>query len=206
MVKLPLPPAPEELKREDSDFAALAEHTVLWRLHRTAGENVTAWTSCGSGDRRTPASTRMSRRPICQDRGVTYAALDIATCLAEVFQDRRVIDTARGAPYLTAWRPTRALHLLDLAGRWPIRNGASHLLNTGPHDLCRSWSRTIFSRWPDLDGLWHISAMTGEAEVTLFTATRDTFPARPLFSRPMSDPGTRGWIVAAAARIGYDVI
>ncbi len=181
MVKLPLPPAPEALKREDSDFYALAEQAVIWRLHRTAGDNVIPWNDL-------------------RYWGPSHARF------AEVFQDRRVVDTARGAPYLTAWRPARPLQLLDLTGRWPIRNGASHLLNTGPHDLCRSWSRTIYTRWPDLDGLWHISAMTGEPEVTLFTAARDSFPPQPMFSRPMADPGTRGWIVAAAAHIGYEVV
>jgi hypothetical protein len=206
VVKLPLPPAPEALRREDSDFYALAEQAVIWRLHRTAGDNVIPWNALRYWG---PSHARFDPHeppPHLQDRGVTYGALDIATCLAEVFQDRRVVDTARGAPYFTAWRPARPLQLLDLAGRWPIRNGASHLLNTGPHDLCRIWSRTIYTRWPDLDGLWHISAMTGKPQVSLFTAARDSFPPRPMFSRPMADPATRGWIAAAAAHIGYEVV
>ncbi|HEY3631734.1 MAG TPA: RES family NAD+ phosphorylase [Jatrophihabitantaceae bacterium] len=206
MVKLPLPPAPEALTWEDSDLSALAEHSVLWRLHRCAGENVVPWNELRFWG---PSHARFDPQeppPGPSERGVSYAALDVATCLAEVFQDRRVVDTSRGAPYLTAWRPTRALHLLDLTGTWPIRNGASHLLNSGPHDLCRGWARAIYTRWPDLDGLWHISAMTGQPEVTLYTAARDTFPARPLFSRPLDDPGTRGWIAAAAEQINYEVI
>jgi RES domain-containing protein len=206
VVKLPLPPAPEALTLEEGDLAPVARHTVLWRLHRTAGENVIAWNALRFWG---PSHARFDPQqppPGPSDRGVSYAALDITTCLAELFQDRRAVDTVRGAPYLTAWRPGRTLHLLDLTGTWPIRNGASHLINTGPHDLCRAWARAIDSRWADLDGLWHVSAMTGEPEIALFTAAADTFPPRPLFSRPLSDPGTRGWVAAAAEQIGYDLI
>lgn len=205
-MKLPLPPEPEALRREESDTVALADHTVLWRVHRTAGEHVVPWHELRYWG---PSHARFDPQeppPHLSDRGVCYAALDVTTCLAEVFQDRRVIDTARGAPYLTAWRPTRPLHLLDLTGSWPIRNGASHVINTGPHDLCRAWAHAIDTRWPDLDGLWHVSAMTGQPEITLFTAAAGTFPPRPLFSRPLADPGTRPWIVAAAAKIGYQVL
>jgi len=206
VVKLPLPPVSDALTLEEGDLTAVAVHIVLWRLHRTAGENVVAWNALRFWG---PSHARFDPQqppPGPSDRGVSYAALDITTCLAEVFQDRRVVDTARGAPYLTAWRPGRTVHLLDLTGTWPIRNGASHLLNTGPHDLCRAWARAIDARWPDLDGLWHVSAMNGQPEITLFTAAADAFPPRPLFSRPLSDPGTRGWITAAAEQIGYDVI
>jgi hypothetical protein len=206
VVKLPLPPAPETLAWEEGDLFALTRHTVLWRLHRCAGENVVPWNELRFWG---PSHARFDPQelpPGPSDRGVSYSSIDIATCLAEVFQDRRTVNTSRGSPYLTAWRPTRIMHLLDLSGTWPIRNGASHLLNTGPYDLCRGWARAIYRRWPDLDGLWHLSAMTGRPEVTMFTAARDTFPARPLFSRPLDDPGTRGWIVAAADEIGYEVI
>ncbi len=205
-MKLPLPPAPEALEREDGDLVALASHTVLWRAHRCAGEHVVPWHQLRYWG---PTGARFDPQPPPpgpSERGVGYTALDVATCLAEVFQQTRVIDTSRGAPYLTAWRPTRPLHLLDLTGGWPIRNGASHVMNTGPHELCRAWARAVVTRWPELDGLWHVSAMTGRPEVTLFTAAAATFPHRPLFSRPLADPGTRGWIAAAADLIGYAVV
>jgi hypothetical protein len=206
VVKLPLPPAPEALTWEEGDLSALPRHTVLWRLHRCAGENVVPWNELRFWG---PSHARFDPQeppPGPSDRGVSYVSADIATCLAEVFQDRRTVNTSRGSPYLTAWRPTRIMHLLDFTSTWPIRNGASHLLNTGPHDVCRAWARVIYTRWPDLDGLWHVSAMTGRPEVTMFTAARDAFPARPLFSRPLDDPGTLGWIAAAAEEIGYEVI
>ncbi|MCL2781018.1 MAG: RES family NAD+ phosphorylase [Actinomycetia bacterium] len=201
-----LPPPPERLRRQLDDTVALAGHTVLWRVHRTVGAHVVAWNQLRFWG---PSEARFDPQcppPRFQASGVAYTALDLPTCLAEVFQDRRVINTTRAAPYLTAWRPTRSLQLLDLTGDWPIRNGASHAINTGPHRVCRAWARAIHSAWDDLDGLWHVSAMTGRPEVTLFAHAATTFPDRPLFSRPLADPGTRGWIVAAAETIGYDVL
>jgi hypothetical protein len=41
--------------------------------------------------------------------------------------------------------------------------------------------------------------------VTLFTATADTFPDRPLLSLPPDQPGLRGPLLAAATEIGYRV-
>ena len=123
---------------------------------------------------------------------MTYAATDVVTCLAEVFAASRVVDVGRRAPYLTGWRPTRVLTLLDLTETWPIRNGASHLLTSGPKSVCRAWARAVDTEWPDLDGLWSVSTMTGRPMVTLFTAAADAFPRRPAFSRTAGQPGPPG--------------
>lgn len=69
--------------------------------------------------------------PRVQDRGVCYTAFDLPTAIAEVFQETRAVNLRRGAPWLTAWLPSRPLRLLDLTGLWPLRNGASHAINTG---------------------------------------------------------------------------
>jgi len=137
---------------------------------------------------------------------VTYTGLDVPTVIAEVFQLTRVIDTHRRAPYLTSSQPTRTLSLLDLTGTWPLRNGASHLLTSGPKRVCRQWARAIDGRWPDLDGLWSVSTMTGHPMLTLFTAAADAFPERPSFSRPLTTPALRGSLPAAAEGIGYRLV
>lgn len=138
-----------------------------------------------------------------QDRGVTYTALDLATALAEVFQLGRLIRRHHGGPYVSSWRPTRALALLDLTGKWPIRNGASYTINSGRRDHCRAWARAIHTAWPEFDGLYHHSSLTGEPLVTLFTHAADTFPARPAFSVPLDSPGLIPHVVTAARSIGY---
>lgn len=180
---------------------------MLWRVHRTTGNHVVAWDRL----RYWGPSAAMRFDPHepparVQDRGVSYTALDVPTALAEVFQHRRVISTRRDAPYLTGWIPSRALTLLDLTGNWPIHAGASHVINTGRRDFCRSWARAIHAAWPELDGLRHTSAMTGHDAIALFTAAADSFPARPLLSLPLDHPGLRAHILGAAAQIAYRIV
>jgi RES domain len=207
VVKLPLPPRPGELEFQREHLRVAPTTTVLWRVHRTIGEHVVPWNQLRYWG---PASAMRfdPHEPPAhvQDRGVTYAAVSVPTALAEVFQQTRVINTRRDAPYLTSWSPVRPLVLLDLAGTWPIKAGASHAINTGRRDHCRAWARTIHVARPDLDGLWHQSSMTGGEAVTLFTHAADSFPERPLLSKPLDHPGLRGRLLVAATEIGYRVV
>lgn len=207
MVKLPLPPSPEELLFPTEHLRVVATDVVLWRVHRTSGDHTVAWDKLRYWG---PASTmRFDPHvppPHVQDRAVSYTALGIPTALAEVFQRTRVVNTRRGTPYLTAWSPARPLTVLDLTGAWPIQADASYTLNGGRRDRCRAWARAIHAARPDLDGLWRHSSMTGGDAVTLFTHAADSFPARPLMSLPLDHPGLRGHLLAAAAQIRYRVV
>jgi hypothetical protein len=66
-----------------------------------------------------------------QDRGILYAAITGMTPFAEVFQETRVIDRRRNAPWLVAFDLARPLELLDLTDSWPTRAGASMAINSG---------------------------------------------------------------------------
>ncbi|GAB3199621.1 hypothetical protein GCM10027062_16790 [Nocardioides hungaricus] len=44
------------------------------------------------------------------------------------------------------------------------------------------WARAIGETWPDLDGLWSQSTLTGHTNVTLWPPATDAFPATPEFS------------------------
>lgn len=135
-----------------------------------------------------------------------YAAADLDTSLAEVFQLGRVIQPAGpNNPYLTVWRPARPLRLLDIRGRWPIRHGASHALNTGPQPVCRRWAHAIAIHRQRVDGILYASAMTGHDAIALFLPSADSFPARPELSLPLNDPGLVNAIRAAADRINYAI-
>ncbi len=205
-MRLGLPPSAEGLRASGGDWRTLRAGTVLWRVHRTAGPNVVGWNQLRywgpSGARFDPHVPPRSESEI----GVSYTATDVASALAEVFQDRRVVNTIRRAPYLTAWRTGRRLRLLDLAGTWPVRHGASHAINTGRHDLCRAWARAIYQRWPALDGLHVCSAMTGRPCVVLWSGAADSFPAAPSFSAPLSDPALRPYLYRATQEIGYTLL
>ena len=110
--------------------------------------------------------------PMAQDRGILYAATGddaIATCLAEVFQDTRLVDTRRNEPWLAAFTLMEDVSLLDLSGKWPTKAKASANFNSGPRPRCRRWSRTIYDAYPDLIGLYYASSMNGnEPAVVLY--------------------------------------
>lgn len=207
MVKLPLPPPSEELRFQPEHLYDLDRDVVLWRVHRAAGGHVVAWDQLRYwGPSATMRFDPHDPPARVQDRGVSYTARTVPTALAEVFQQRRVINNRRATPYLTGWRPARSLTLLDLTGTWPIYVGASHVINTGRRDLCRAWARAISSAWPELDGLRQHSAMTGGDAITLFTPAADSFPDRPLLSVPLDHPGLRAHLLRAAAQISYRVV
>lgn len=181
---------------------------VLWCIHRTRGEHVMEWNAMR---RYGPLpSARFAPHPEPPGpgaEGVTYAGVDIATALAEVFQETRVVDTASWAPQATAWVPARSLQLLDLTGTWALRNGAAAALTAAPRPTCREWARAIRSTWPDLDGLLYESTMTGHRNVVLWNPAVETFPARPSFSRSLSHPVL--WEVCrrvAVEDLGYAIV
>ncbi len=136
------------------------------------------------------------------DHAVLYAATDIATTVAEVFQTTRRIDLVSGAPHLTGWIPSRPLRLLDLTGTWPVRNGAASALQAAPRPTCRRWAAAIHDTWPDLDGVRATSTMTGLPVIVLWAPAADSFPDAPAFTRPLTQPHTRATVTQAAERLG----
>jgi RES domain-containing protein len=181
---------------------------VLWRIHRTQGGHVLAWNQLRSYG--PLPSMRWDPHPGPQPswtaEGVLYAAADVATSLAEVYQTTRVIDTRAGAPTLTAWQPHRSLRLLDLSGTWLLRNSAAAALLAAPRSTCPRWARAIYTTWPELDGLYVPSTMTGRPNVVLFNAAADSLPTMPSFSRPLTHPLVWSIAQAAAAEIGYHIL
>lgn len=204
-MKVPVsPPAP--LQRQDGDVADVQE--VLWRIHRTRGPHVVAWNALREYG--PLPNVRYDPQPTpagFHGEGVTYAAVDLATALAEVFQVTRVVDTVSWAPQATAWVPTRPLRLMDLTETWALRNGAAAALSAAPRRTCRNWARAIRTTWPDLDGLLAVSTMTGHHNVVLWNPAADSFPPGPAFSRPLAHPVL--WEVArrvAVQDLGYTII
>ena len=129
--------------------------------------------------------------PGVQDRGILYAAAGndaIATCVAEVFQDTRLVDTSRNDPWLAAFALVEDIALLDLGGKWPTAAGASANINSGPRPRCRRWSRAIYEAYPDLVGLYYASSINAnEPAVVLYERALKALPSVPVFNRSMSD-------------------
>lgn len=95
--------------------------------------------------------------PHRQERAILYAAIEGPTCLAEVFQDTRVIDRHRNDPWLAAFVIAGALDLLDLTGTWPTRAGASMAINSGPRPGAQRWARAVWDAYPVVHGLYYPS-------------------------------------------------
>lgn len=202
--KVPRTP-PAALRREPSDIVAV--QPPLWRIHRTSGSYPLQWDALRAWG--PIPSMRFDPQPLPvgeHSDGVLYAATDFTTALAEVFQTTRCVDIVNSRPCVTVWVPTRPLRLLDLTGSWALRNGGSYALAAAPRSTCRTWARKIRVTWPDLDGLWTPSTMTGQPIVVLWNPSVDSFPTSPMFSRPLSEPTIALSIARIASeKLGYDV-
>lgn len=202
-----LPPPPDETTElPDPVLVDIAE--PLLRIYFRGGAHPAAWDAMRSWG---PVSTcRFDPHPPPPgdhpSERVAYAARDLPTALAEVFQGTWVIDRRRDLPHLAGWTPTRPLRVLDLSGDWALRARATGQINAGARETCRSWARAIRARWPDLDGLRHRSTLTQDATcVTLWAPAQDAFPAAPTLDRALDDPAVLPWLLGAVDRIGYEV-
>jgi RES domain len=211
VAKLPEPQPVATLRLVSPDVETLPAGTRLWRVYFRGGSHPTTW------DRMRYYGPLGSARfdhhldpPMVQDRGILYAATGddaIATCVAEVFQDTRLVDTRRNEPRLAAFTLMEDVALLDLTGQWPTRARASANINSGPRPRCRRWSGAIYDAYPDLGGLYYASSMNGnEPAVALYERASKALPRSPALNRPLSDAPLLIPLERIAAKLGYDLI
>lgn len=207
MPKFPPPPPVPELALVAPDRVVVPAGTELWRIYLRGGAHPTLWNMMRSFG---PTSGRFDpHRPPARDqeRRVLYCAEHGPTCLAEVFQDTRIIDRRARDPWLVAFRLERDVTLLDLCGTWPTRAGASMAINTGPRARAREWARAIHSAYEQVEGVRYPSSMCGNrASVALWERGETALPDVPVFHRPLVDPGLLTPLKNAAAELGYGLI
>jgi len=141
-----------------------------------------------------------------QSRGIYYAASDAKTCLAEVFQKTRRIDRAFQSPWLCVFESARPLRVLDLAGDFATRMGASMAIHSGCHSRARSWARDLYEAFPHIQGVRYASSMNGGAPAFALNerALRaPMFPEHPLFHRALADDLMFAPLMQAARALGY---
>jgi hypothetical protein len=195
--------------RDDEQWLVGIED-VWWRVHRTTGSHVLAW----SAFREYGPVLRFDPhpRPVRHHAGVGvwYGGSDPTVALGEAFQSDRTIARGRNDPYLTGLQFTRELVLLDLTtesrGAWPTRAGGTFALSTGPHTVAQRWSRLITEAFPELDGLRYNSRFAGGPSAVLFAPAVAAMPDRPVLSLPLTHPGLALRIAAASQRLGYVVV
>ncbi len=207
MAKLPNPPA--DLASIPPDLFRLPAGTELWRLYKRGGRHPVTWNTF-----RTFGPLQTARfdhhlpdeygAPRLQDRGIYYAAIEIATCLAEFFQDTRTIDREFEAVTLAGFELRLAVDLLNLTETWPTRVGSSMVLNSGPRSRSRLWSRALYEAYPSVQGLYYPSSMhANRPAIAFYERAASALPMVPKVHRPLSDPALLADLDRSAQRLGY---
>jgi hypothetical protein len=207
LAKFPAPPPAHQLAELPPVIHTLPQGTRLWRIYFGGGAHPVSWNTFRHYG---PTNSRFDHHLLpkgVQDRGILYAAIKGNTAFAEVFQETRVIDRRRGAPFLAGFDLGAPVTLLDLRGKWPTRAKASMAINSGPRPRARRWSREIYEAYPDIHGLWYASSMdANEPAVALYERAVHAMPLRPVFHQSLADPALTRIVVRAAARFGYLVV
>jgi hypothetical protein len=203
----PEPPPVAELQRlgTRSHLHVLPAGTEFWRIYFRGGTHPTTWNTFRAFG--PVVNARFDHHlppPRTQERAILYAATDGATCLAEVFQESRVIDPAHNAPWLVSFRIVSDLTLLDLTGLWPTYAGGSQEINTGERSRTRRWSEAIYLAFPHVHGLWYRSKMHGGTpSIALYERAAPSLPASPSFHAALASPTMFDVLKDVAARLGY---
>jgi hypothetical protein len=212
VAKLPAPPSPAELALVPPRLRTLAAGDLLWRVYKRAGRYPVAWNAFRAFG---PLPTARfdhhlagsDGAPQAQRRRSYYAAAEIATCLAEVFQGTRTIDRAGEEATLVGFELARDVALLDLTGVWPTRAGASMALSSGPRSRTRPWSRALYEAYRDVQGLYYPSSMHAHRPaVALYERAAAALPRSPLLHRPLSDPALLADLDRIAGGLGYRLV
>ena len=212
MAKLPSPPSDGRLGKLSAPVRLLKPGMWLARIGFAGGDHPSAWSQlrhwgpgAGRFDHHLPDE---NGQPHQQQRGILYAAADYRTCIAEVFQQTRVVDVTLRLPYLAVWQNTAILQLLDLTGAFVTRMGASTAIHSGNRGRTRQWAQVLYAAWRELDGISYCSSMNGNAESFALNEralAKHPFPDRPASLRMLGDPLMANEMDDAAWRLGYIV-
>lgn len=200
MSRLPMPPAPARLKailRSDVDVVAVHSATRLVRVFTASGIYPGRWNEFSyTGplphrrfDPHPPApGGGVATSP---EHGVMYVQLSVRSAVAEEFQAHSIVNRTMWNPHLAVFQPKRTLRLLDLAGLWPTRAGASQEISSGPKAVTQAWARSIRAAHPELDGVWYRSSMdAGDPAICLWDPpAAPVLPDTPQVLLPLDHPG-----------------
>jgi hypothetical protein len=197
------------MREERAEEAVLPGGALLFRLYFRAGDSPGSWNTFRSFG--PLASARFDHHPPPQGDhphlGILYAAPEIKTCVAEVFQNTRNINLRRRDPWLVGFELIREVRLLDLCSNWPTRMGASTQISSGRRDIVRGWSADIHAAYPGLEGVLYASSMNASRGATaLYERGESALPARPVLHEPLAHPGLRADLERFKDDVGYGLI
>lgn len=205
---LPPPPSVANLRAIGPEVHVLPRGATVWRVYFRGGSYPTTWDRFRAYG---PTGARFDHHDpppaVHPAKAILYAADLGPTCLAEVFQDTRVIDRSRDQPALVAFQLAQDVSLLDVTGAWPTRAGASMAISTGNRKRAREWSCAIYDAFPQLDGIRYSSSMDANRPAFAFyERSKRAIPALPLLDIPLSAPGLAVLLAHEARRFGYRLL
>jgi hypothetical protein len=205
---LPKFPEPPDLRALPPTWRILPAGTRLWRLYARGGPHGGAWNQFRSfGPLTTARFDHHLPPPHVQERAILYAALHGPTCIAEVFQDTRVIDRQANEPWLVMFETAQPLCLLDLSSTWSTQAGASMAIASGRRDRARRWSQAIFVAYPLAQGLWYPSSMNANTPcAALYQRAAPALPHRPMLHLALSDPRLDVPLQQAARQFNFRIV
>ena len=211
MAKLPEPPSAAAMRDIPPDIRLLPAGTRLYRIYFRGGGYPGGWDRFRNyGPLPNARFDHHFEPPEAQERAILCAAAGedaVATCVAEVFQETRLVDTRRHDPQLASFSLAEDVPLLSLRDRWPTRAGASANINSEPRPRCRRWSRAIYEAYPGVSGLLYASSMNGNRPaVVLYERAARALPEAPDFNRPLSDAALLVPLERIATDLGYDLV
>ena len=200
-----------EVRDIEPDVGVLPAGTRLYRIYFWGDEHPGGWNRFRDFGPLPDARFDHHFEPQgVRGRAILYAATGeeaIATCVAEAFQETRLVDTRRRDPQLAAFSLAEDVPLLSLRGRWPTRAGASTNTNSGPRPRCQRWSRAIYDAYIGVHGLLYASSMNrNRPAVALYERAARALPEAPDFNRALSDAALLAPLERIASSLGYDLV
>jgi hypothetical protein len=214
MAKLPEPESIEQLRRIQPEIVTFKAGTEVSRVFFTDVDYPSAWNEFRCfGPTRSRFDHHIADKhgEACgQDRGIMYLASGgqaAKTCLAEVFQEKRVIDRNSKLPVYVGFALDADIQLLDLSGNFVTKLGASTAIHSGPRAKTRRWAQRLYDAYQQIDGLLYCSSMNGNAPaIALFERGADAIPASNLIHRELRDSAMASVVTLTAREIGYQVV
>ena len=212
MAKLPVEPDLEHLRGLPPTIVSIPTGTILHRVYRRGGEHPMVWNAFRHFG---PTAARFDHhvrddeaRPHLQDRGIFYAARDIITAIAEVFQEKRAVNRTANESWLVSYALATDLQLLDLSDTFLVKAGGSMKLVSGASLYAQNWSRGFYDCYPEIHGIYYPSSLTNRPVVAVYerAASLKPFPLTPLFHRALMDALLIEPIRNACKDIGYDLL
>ena len=212
MAKLPRRPDPDRLRATEPSLTTVASGQLLHRIYERGGDHPTLWHAFrhyGPLSRFDHHLAEEYGSPSLQERGIFYAATDVATAVAEFFQrNRRRVNRTRRQPWLVSFTLSGNARLLNLTDSFCLRAGASAKLVSGPFTHAQNWSRGFHDAYPQVHGLYYLSSLTNRPTVALYerAAGASLIPTETRFHRALADPLMHRVLTGIVDEIGYGLI